>query len=337
MEEISWAVNCPPDFAAIPLLALAGGAIGNTRRLAITKTHTQSACLFAVLVGNPGSGKSPALEQIVAPLEDAEILFREQHHRDVAEWDADDDPDRGPKPILRRALVDDVTSEKLACLLAENPRGLCMVRDELAALVTGMDQYKNGGHDRQVYLKLWSGSSIRVDRKNQSDGPVIVIRPFLSICGGVQPTVVERFRGEAQGQARPPDDGWLDRFLFSYPLEPLAIEEQWREVSPQGADILAGHAAAPAGPGVGHDGWQAAPLPARVRPERARGLDAALRAATLPSSTARTSQIFCAGHGQKFHAYCARLSLVLHHLRTACEEPVGDQVDGKSVTAPPNW
>src|SRR5262249_40108540 len=59
VEEVAWALNCPIDFVAVPLLAIAGGAIGNSRRLAITQPHHQSACLFAVIVGDPGSSKSP--------------------------------------------------------------------------------------------------------------------------------------------------------------------------------------------------------------------------------------------------------------------------------------
>ena len=67
---------------------------------------------------------------------------------------------------------------------------------EAAAVITGMNQYKGGkGHDRQVYLKLWAQATIRVDRKNNPDGaPVVVYRPFVAICGGIQPGVVDRLR-----------------------------------------------------------------------------------------------------------------------------------------------
>jgi hypothetical protein len=48
-----------------------------------------------------------------------------------------------------RILLDDCTTEAMAGVLEQNPRGLVMVRDELAALVCGMNQYKSGkGHDR---------------------------------------------------------------------------------------------------------------------------------------------------------------------------------------------
>src|SRR5262245_12862942 len=45
-QELAWAMNTPVDFAVAPILGMAGGAIGNSRRLAVTRSHSQSACLF---------------------------------------------------------------------------------------------------------------------------------------------------------------------------------------------------------------------------------------------------------------------------------------------------
>lgn len=41
VEESAWAMNCPMDFVGVPILTLAGGAMGNSRHVAITPTHTQ--------------------------------------------------------------------------------------------------------------------------------------------------------------------------------------------------------------------------------------------------------------------------------------------------------
>ncbi len=53
--EAAWAFNCPPDFVGVPLLTLAGGGIGNSRHLAITRTHTQAPCVYAAFIGRPGT------------------------------------------------------------------------------------------------------------------------------------------------------------------------------------------------------------------------------------------------------------------------------------------
>src|SRR6185369_303459 len=96
---------------------------------------------------------------------------------------------RGPRPVLKRCVVSDVTTESLGIILCENPRGVVMIRDELVGLVAGMNQYKGGrGHDRQVYLALWSGDTIVIDRKSDKSrqgAPLYVTDPFAAIVGGI--------------------------------------------------------------------------------------------------------------------------------------------------------
>src|SRR6476646_10768289 len=53
VTEVAFAVNCPADYAGVPLLAFAGGAIANARHLAITSTHRQPPCLYATYIGRP--------------------------------------------------------------------------------------------------------------------------------------------------------------------------------------------------------------------------------------------------------------------------------------------
>jgi hypothetical protein len=51
---------------------MAGSAIGNSYRLAIHQSYHQSACLYACIVGTPGSLKTPALGAVASALEAAE-------------------------------------------------------------------------------------------------------------------------------------------------------------------------------------------------------------------------------------------------------------------------
>jgi len=51
----------------------------------------------------------------------------------------------------------------------------------LMELVASLNQYKSGkGYDRQVYLKLWDGEPILIDRKSDKsrDGAPIYVRAF---------------------------------------------------------------------------------------------------------------------------------------------------------------
>src|SRR5262249_40907762 len=154
-EEAAWSVSAPIDFVTTPLLVMAGGAIGNSRWVRIHESHEQSACLWGLTIGRKGSGKSPPLKMVQSPLV---AVGRETHTtwKDKYEqWKVGDSArkkgePRIPPPVLRRTWTDDSTVEGLVRILAENPRGLVAIRDEAAALVTGLNQYKGGkGHDRQ--------------------------------------------------------------------------------------------------------------------------------------------------------------------------------------------
>lgn len=332
VQEVAWALNCPVDFVAVPLLVVAGGAIGNARRLAITRTHRQSACLFTAIVGHPGSAKSPALDMVGAPLEAAQRRYLEECRAARAAWRAQPDTDL-PQPVLRRCVVDDATTEALVAVLAENPRGLVMLRDELAALVTGMNQYRSGGrgYDRQVVLKLWSHAPIRSDRKgNKSGEPLTVYRPFVALAGNVPPSVVDSFRGELIAGKPPPDDGFLDRFLFSYPPDLPDVEESWRDVSltaseawDQAIQFLLGLDMVP-----GEHG----PRPHLLQLDDS-GRQAWVRFTREHAAERNTEDFpdYLRGPWSKLRGYCGRLALVLHCLREACGEVLNDAVDGASV------
>src|SRR5680860_1103921 len=78
------------------------------------------------------------------------------------------------------------TVEGLGSLLADNPRGLLLCRDELSGWIKAMNQYKGGkGADREFFLSVFTGEPIVIDRKNS---PTINIsNPFLAIVGGITP------------------------------------------------------------------------------------------------------------------------------------------------------
>src|SRR5207245_2202641 len=60
---------CPPEFVAVPLLGLAGSAAGTARELELKPDWREGPNLFAAVVGDPGSKKSPALRLARAPLD----------------------------------------------------------------------------------------------------------------------------------------------------------------------------------------------------------------------------------------------------------------------------
>ncbi|MBY0527336.1 MAG: DUF3987 domain-containing protein [Gemmataceae bacterium] len=328
VTEAAWATNAPPDFVAVPLLATAAAAIGNSHWLAVTRTHRQPPVLFAGVVARPGAGKSAPFDLAKEPLEQAERRYYKEWLAAKRAGGRDE-----PAPHLRRCLLDDTTTEGMIRVLEDNPRGLLRACDELSAVVTGMNQYKEGGKgsDRQVYLKIWSGSTIKVDRKLQDGIPLVVRRPLVCIVGGIQPQVIEWMRGQQQGDRPPPDDGFLDRFLLSYPDELPASGERWRDVSDEayhGWDNVIKRLLAL--PMADLDGD---PAP-NLTPLSASGKDAwtLLTQAHADETNAADFPEWLRGCWSKLvPGYAGRLALVLHLLRWACDEAGDTAVDGESV------
>ena len=121
------------------------------------------------------------------------------------------------KPIKRRFKSNDSTIEKTGELLAENPRGLLLYRDELTGLLLTWDK---SGHetDRAFYLEAWDGkNSFTTDRIGR--GTIEIENVCISLIGTIQPDKLMVYLYQAScGQ----NDGFIQRLqLAVYPDEPI--------------------------------------------------------------------------------------------------------------------
>ncbi|HEX3315492.1 MAG TPA: DUF3987 domain-containing protein [Gemmataceae bacterium] len=333
-NEMADSLNCAVDMPAVVMLALAGGAIANSRLLGVKASYTESAALYVCIVAPPGGAKTPILKMLRAPFDRRQTTLLEAFQAQLAVWQSkDDEEDQGEKPICERVVVADATVESLAQVLCENPRGVIMVRDELVSVVHGLNQYKGGkGADRQFYLSAWSGDTITVDRKSDKSrhgAPLLVVNPFLGLVGGVQPDIVADLRGQRTRTA-PPNDGWLDRFLFSWPTTPLALGETWKTVSDASlsdwANVVDWLLRLEL---LEHEG--------RKEPRHLRLSQcgkAIWQRRTAEHAAELNNERFpehLLGAWAKLRAYAVRLTLIVHLLRMACGEVADDEVDGESM------
>ena len=302
-------LGCPVDYLGLACLGIASGAIGRSVAIAIKDGWVESACLYAAIVGDPGMTKTPALAVAAKPLWGiTEDLIREYREAIAAAPD-DDDP-----PPPRRLAVDDTTVEALAPILQDNPRGLVMLRDELTAWVSGLNQYKGGkGSDRQFFLSAWSGSPVVVDRKRNEGIPLHIPRPFLSVVGALTPAMLTEL-----SETKNRDDGFLDRLLFVSP-EPVKLRWTTEGLCPAatGEWDAAVRRLWSRGLIPGHDG--------RPRPFVARLTGPATNAFGLwfdkhcEEAESPNLPPHLRGPWAKFRAYCGRLSLICCLLRGAYE------------------
>ena len=230
------AAAAPVDYVVLPLLASASALIGNARWVQATPGWMEPPHLWCGVVGDSGSSKSPGadclLRDVLPIIEDrmctgcpetlerwqAEVQLhkakRERWEQEVKNAEKSGNPPPMPpmgppdEPQMPRLRQSDVTIEKVASFLATAaPKGLLVVRDELAGWLHGMNSYNDAG--RQFWLEAYGGRPYRVERKT-APKPIVVPRLALAVTGGTQPEKLAEMFREA-------DDGLLARFVWAWP------------------------------------------------------------------------------------------------------------------------
>ena len=243
ITDIAERMQVPLDFPAIAAVVGVGAVVG--RKMGIRPKRcddwTVIPNLFGGIVGRPGLLKTPALQEACRPLIRLEMTAKDEFKRAHAEYEAqqriakqqkklEDDKiakdlkaNRDPKGILhdllaggeedqpparRRYLVNDCTIEKLGEILAANPNGVMIFRDELTGFLRQMDR---DGHeqDRAFYLEAWNGSG-RFTYDRIGRGTIDIEACCVSLLGGIQPGPLSAYmEGMAHGGAG--DDGLIQR------------------------------------------------------------------------------------------------------------------------------
>lgn len=236
VEDAAEAAACPPDYVAVPLLSGASTLIGHARWAQATPGWAEPPHLWTGAVGDSGSSKSPGadclLRDVLPEIErrmSADFPYQLQAWKVGAElakaakeqWQSDvrtaqktgkaaPNPPRdpGPEPQAPRLRQNDVTVEKVATLLATAaPKGLLIVRDELAGWISGMCAYNDAG--RAFWIEAFGGRPYRVERQKNPE-PIVNPRLAVSVYGSVQPDRLGPLMRDA-------DDGLLARFLWAWP------------------------------------------------------------------------------------------------------------------------
>ena len=225
---------------------------------------------------------------------------------------------------MGRCVASDTTVEALVSILEDNPRGLLIHRDELAGWVRSMDQYKGGkGSDRQHWLNLWSTDEVIVDRKSRMGEPIILAKPFVSLFGGIQPSML----GELGAGT---EDGLMDRFLFAYPV-PLHVRFTEDEVSEDAEEEYADLYRKLTNLTLATDEYGDPNPRSLLLTRRARDLFAS----TVDSLGAEVLEpgfpVRLEGVWSKLRGYLARLSLILAVCRCATTRAMEERIEREDI------
>jgi Protein of unknown function (DUF3987) len=326
------AIGCDPSFVALPVLVALAAAVGNTRRLELRHSWHVAPILWAAVVGESGTAKTPAFElalRAVRAQQDAAFLrnAREQdaHARQLAVWERDHaawkrskgggpPPDKPQPPRSERYVVNDTTVEALVPILLDNPRGVLLERDELAGWFGSFDRYAGGGKggsDEAHWLSMFRAMSVTVDRKTGPARTLHVPAAAVWIVGGIQPAILERAFDTKRRES-----GLAARFLLA---RPPRRAKKWTnaDIDPKAQAAVARVFAALYELRAGDDPSQPYPVVQLAPEARALWTDFydshnAEQAALCGDEAAAWS---------KLEEYAARLALVLHFVRWAARDP----------------
>lgn len=264
--DIAERISCPLDYPAVgamvALAAVVGRQIGIRPRLRDDWLVVPN--LWGAIVGRPGLLKSPALAEVMKPLYRLEAAAREAHEEAQRDYEADcavgkataKDAERRigeavkkgnreaahaiaravadeehEAPRRRQYMTSDATVEALGVLLAANPRGVLLFRDELTGWLRSLD--REGREDsRAFFLEAWGGAS-RHTSNRIGRGVIDIEACCVSILGSIQPGPLGQYlRGVLDGGIG--DDGLLQRLqLVVWPNSPNTWSDVDRWPDPQ--------------------------------------------------------------------------------------------------------
>jgi putative DNA primase/helicase len=242
VEDVSDRMQAPSDYAAVGLMVALGAVVG--RQIAIrpkaADDWTVVPNLWGGIVGRPGVMKTPALQEALRPLQKLEAAAQEEHRIAQIDFEADkfvceariknakaeiqkalkrnEDVNEFAKTVLNaseaeptraRYLVHDATVEKLGEILADNPRGVLVFRDELTGWLRNLDRQGREG-DRAFFLESWNGTG-RFSYDRIGRGSLDIEAACVSVLGGIQPGPLSGYMSKAASGGGD-DDGLVQRF-----------------------------------------------------------------------------------------------------------------------------
>ena len=214
--DIAERKQCPVEYVAIPAIVALGTALGSKVEVRPKRQDDWAniANFWGMVIGRPGMLKSPAIDDVLKPLRglerEARNVYTEAMRMNAVEleqWEAANKRDKkdetdlaGPKPekpVQKRYLTSDTTYEMLGVMMAENPDGILVHRDELISLLRHLDKEEQC-NARSFFMTAWNGaSSYTFDRIGR--GMIHIDRACLSVVGAATPSNIAKYIKRIRG------------------------------------------------------------------------------------------------------------------------------------------
>lgn len=346
VEQASKSVGVDPAFLVLPILSVCAAAIGHSRSLLVKQGWSVPSILWTAVIGESGSGKSPAFRLAVEPLknmqrdcskkfatEQAQFFEDTREHKRLLKlWEREpkgEAPLQPLSPTHQQLLTSDTTVQGLGPVLNDNPRGIILARDELSGWLASFDKFSGKSavsSDVTNWLEFYNAEFSIVNRKSAEQRFLAIDRPSVSVCGGIQPGILSKCLTSENK-----DNGLQSRLMLAYPPRQ---QKRWRddelphsEVAGYSQLIAELHTLKPNTDLDGHD------EPALLR------LDADAREMMVTFINSHGSeQNAMTGHTasqwSKLEEIPARIVIIIHCVRQVSEDvPDAFCVDGDSMQA----
>ena len=244
IETLEEYENYNVDFTAASFLTVFAAAMGNTWSVRFMTGWVSRPIIYMVLVGSPSCGKTPPLQQAVAPLLKLDgkydmiyckemETYRQWERMSAKQREKHSLPEEMKMPQRKCHVVVDSTVEALIGALRDNPRGVLIYKDEIDSLLSNFNRYNSS--DEGYFLSLFSGTPFKYSRKSNNEH-IFLANPYCSIIGTTQPgRLGEQFGGKRMM------NGFSSRFLKVYPeidkmpswndtAMPDSVLEEWERI-----------------------------------------------------------------------------------------------------------
>lgn len=248
----------PIELPALTTLGMVSIAISGKVIVEVKKDYFEPTNLWIAVALDPSNRKTPILVKCSSPIrycesEQAAILkpqimevmtkrklIEEQIKKLTAQVNEDKNnsheihlkiiqleqskPDLINYPCL---ISEDSTPEALSQIMNQNGEKMAIVSDEGGILEILKGRYSKQVPNLDIYLKSYSSSPIRIDRKH--DEPIIMRNPCLTIVITPQPTILSGLAGNSHFRER----GISSRFLFCLPKTKLGFRQNKGPLIPE--------------------------------------------------------------------------------------------------------
>ena len=191
-------------------IAIFSSLLGGTISISPKESWREPLIFWFVDIRPSGEGKTPPVAALCGVLYAAQNKVDKDERKRRNEEQAKKTENRHPVPRARGYFITELTLEGLRSDISGHGGMIC-VYNELSSFISGQNQYKSKGNDREAWLTLHDGKPTRIVRANEA---FTIENARVNITGGIQPGVWKTvFRGKGGIYIV---DGTVYRFLPTF-------------------------------------------------------------------------------------------------------------------------